>query len=169
MRLLLILSILTLIGSCKPARSDIFVEQVNPELVSRLVASSVSQSNFLPDSGQTKNPLWVRGLKLQFSDSLKTTMLWYDEQDRITGLIEYQNRRVMDSVEFFQNGQRMFSLLFNSNGKPSGPARFFYEDGRVREDGRFEDGKRNGIWRQFDPSGKLIETHEYDRYGNLKR
>jgi hypothetical protein len=169
MKPLAILFLLAFFSGCKPARSDIFVEKVNPELVNRLISTSANQSELLPDSIYNPNPLWVRGLLLNFQDSTKSTILWYDEQNRITGMVEYQNGKVKDSLVFFQNGQRMFSLLFNSSGKTSGLARFYYEDGRVREDGRYEDGFRTGIWRQFNPDGKLEETHEYDRYGNLKR
>jgi antitoxin component YwqK of YwqJK toxin-antitoxin module len=160
---------ISLIISCQPARSDVFVEKVNPELANKLIEGSFRQTELSPQSLRSNYPLWIKGLKLDFKDSTKTTHLWYDEQSRITGMVEYKNGLVTDSIEFFQNGQRMFSMLFNAAGKPSGPARFYYENGRVREDGRFEDGRKAGIWRQFNPEGKLEKTNEYDRFGNPKR
>ncbi len=164
-----LLVFVALLTACQPARSDIFVEIVNPELTNRLISASASQTELSPDSLQTNNPLWIKGVKLGFKDAAKSTTLWYDEQNRVTGMIVYQNGLIKDSIEFFQNGQRVFTLLFNASGKPSGPARFYYEDGRVRADGRYQDGNKTGIWREFKPDGRLEQTHEYDRYGNPER
>lgn len=169
MKTIFTLLIIAMVLGCQPAVSDIFVEKLNPELVSRLIAGASGQTALSPDTLLPANPFWVRGLRLHFTDSTKSTILWYDEQDRVTGLVEYKNGVVTDSVMFFQNGQRVFSLLFNKEGKLVGPARYYYEDGRVREDGRFENGKKTGIWRHFLPDGRLENTHEYDRYGNQLR
>ena len=164
-----ILVLISILTGCQPARSDIFVEMVSPELTTRLISASATQTKLSPDSLKTNNLLWIKGVKLGFSDSAKSTTLWYDEQNQVTGMIEYQNGLIKDSIEFFPNGQRVFTLLFNASGKPSGSASFYYDDGRVRADGRYEEGYKTGIWREFKPDGKLEQTHEYDRYGNLKR
>jgi antitoxin component YwqK of YwqJK toxin-antitoxin module len=39
----------------------------------------------------------------------------------------------------------------------------------VKEDGRYQQGRKNGIWRHFKEDGKLQHTEEYDRYGNKTR
>ena len=169
MRYLLLLIIPAWAISCQPAKSDIYVETVNLELVLQLIKKAHDSSWISADSIKGTPPVWVSGLRLQFENPADETFIWYDEQKRVTGLVEIKNNVVKDSIQFFLNGQRMFSLLFNNAGKPSGPARYYYEDGRVREDGRFENGIKTGVWRQFRPDGTLEMANEFDRYGNPKR
>jgi hypothetical protein len=165
------LFLITLAGviSCQPAKSDIYIETVNAALVDQMIKKATDTIWVSPDSSMEVPPVWVNGLKLSFSEPGTLTYIWYDEQQRITGLVEYQQNILKDSIQFFPNGQRMFSFLFNKKGRTSGPARFYYDDGRVREDGRFENGIKTGVWRSFKPDGKLAMVNEFDRFGNPKR
>jgi hypothetical protein len=154
---------MTLAG-CQPARSDIYEEVVNKELLNNLIAKADSTYPIEADSiGLLNNPLWVKGQKLFFSTPGKFSILWFDEQDRLSGLMEYENNQLKDSILFHANGQRMFSILIDKNGKASGPARYYYPDGRVSADGRFEDGEKRGIWRSFKTDGRLEETRDLDK------
>lgn len=157
-------------GGCKPSRSDVFVETVNEALLKQLLQNADSVKPITADSLTRKaNPLFITG-HLIFSQGGKVvTKIWYDEQGKTTGFMEYEQNKLKDSITFYPNGQRMMTLFFNSNGKPEGPARFYYPDGRVKLDGRYEKGIQTGIWREFAPDGRLIIAHEYDRYGNKKR
>lgn len=157
------------IVACSPATSDVYVETVNPELVNRLIAQANDTTGITSGAGEKAPPFWVSGIKLSFDNPLDVTYIWYDEQKRVTGLVEYQQGILKDSIQFFPNGQRIFSFLFNNHGKISGPARYFYDNGRVREEGRFENGIKTGIWRLFRPDGTLDMVNEYDRYGKAKR
>ena len=156
--------------ACQPARSDVYEEMVNATLLQNLINRADSVEILLADSQSVaSNPVWIAGKKLFMDGGNTITTIWYDEQDRPTGLVEYVNNRLKDSIMFYPNGQRMFTFLFDKEGRISGPARYYYPDGRVREDGRFEKGIQTGIWREFSAEGKLITTHEYDRYGQKKR
>lgn len=158
------------IAACQPSRSDVFVEVVNPSLVQQLVRKADTVIGLVPDTAlATTQPFWVRGQRLPISAAAKESVLWFDEMDRLTGLLEFSEGRLTDSIAFYPNGQRMFTLIINKTGKPEGPARYYYPDGRVKLDGRFSDGIQTGIWREFAPDGRLIIAHEYDRYGNQKR
>jgi hypothetical protein len=161
----------TLLGfyACGPAKSEIQVETVNPALVTQLINQASDSVWIARDSLQNIPPIWVNGLMLQFDESGKKATIWYDEQNRVAGLVEYRQNVLTDSIQFFPNGQRIFRFLFNKDGKPSGPAKFFYEDGRIREDGRFENGIKTGVWRRFRPDGTLDMVNEFDRYGEPKR
>lgn len=173
MRTLVIAAIVAILtDGCQPARSEIFVEMVNPELVKNLVsqADSIAEipaGSFKMDSSRPL--LWVRGERLIFSSEAKSTVLWYDEQGKLSGLLEYENNKLKDSIAFYPNGQRMFTLIIDKDGLASGPARFYYPDGRVREDGRFTGGIKTGVWREFNPDGRLVTSREYDRYGKPSR
>ncbi|HSK13074.1 MAG TPA: hypothetical protein VK907_07640 [Phnomibacter sp.] len=165
-----LLTVVLLWLACKPARSDIYMETVNAVLLNNLVAKADSVVDMVADSGMlAANPMLVTGKVLFSKQDTKTSRLWFDEQNRPAALIEFEKGTLKDSMLFYPNGQRMFTLLFDRDGKPSGPARYYHADGRVRLDGRFENGVQTGIWREFDEDGRLLVTHEYDRYGMKKR
>lgn len=156
--------------SCGPNRSDVNVEVVNAALVENLKKSADSMYAIEPDSlFMESQPLFVKGVVLLNNRINKTTRLWFDEQDRLTGMTEYSKGVLTDSFLFHPNGQRLLNVTINKQGQPEGPAAYYYSDGRVRLDGRFEKGIQTGIWREFAPDGRLLVTHEYDRYGNKKR
>ena len=156
--------------SCGPNRSDVNVEVVNSILVENLKKAADSVYNIVPDSLlMEKQPFFVKGEVLVNQRVNQTTQLWFDEHDRIRGMIEYTNGILKDSILFHPNGQRLLSMIINKQGKPEGPAAYYYPNGRVRLDGRFEKGIQTGIWREFAPDGRLQITHEYDRYGEKKR
>ncbi|MCU0375771.1 MAG: hypothetical protein MUF24_10725, partial [Chitinophagaceae bacterium] len=160
---------ITVMG-CKPSRSDVFVETVNEALIRQLLQNADSVKPLTPDSLTRKaNPLFVTGDYIFSQAGKVATKIWYDELGKTTGFMEYQENKLKDSITFFPNGQRMMTLVFNNNGQPEGPARFYYPDGRVKLDGRYEKGIQTGIWREFAPDGRLLVAHEYDRYGNKKR
>ncbi len=156
--------ILLVFIACQPATSDKFEEVVNPELVKSLVAKAdtVTELPFDPvrSLGQ---PFWVKGQRLVFNATGASTVLFYDEQGKLSGMLEYEKNKLKDSLAFFPNGQRMFTLIIDQEGKASGPARFYYPDGRVREDGRFTKNEKTGIWREFNPEGRLVTTRDYDK------
>lgn len=158
------------VTACQPSRSDVFVETVNESLITQLMQNADSVKPVNPDSlTRLANPLFVTGQRVFSKGGKLETILWYDELGKTTGFMEYEQTKLKDSITFYPNGQRMMTLLFNSNGQPEGPARFYYQDGRVKLDGRYEKGIQTGIWREFAPDGRLIMAHEYDRYGNKKR
>jgi hypothetical protein len=164
-------SILLGILGCQPARSDLFEERISPQLVEQLTSKADTVVFILPGDSLFINnpPIWVKGQQLTFREKGHTSTLWFDEQDRLTGLVEVSGNRTTDSIAFYPNGQRIFTILLDKDGNPSGPARYYYPDGRVKEDGRFEKGIKTGIWRIFRPDGRLENTEEYDRYGNQRK
>jgi hypothetical protein len=163
--------LLLLAIACEPARSDVYPETIDDKIVAKLKQSADSIVPLLLDSiSLSNNPFWVKGECLYFGSAQKTTRLWYDEQGRITGLVEYRGDKLIDSVQFFSNGQRSFTLPLDTlTGLLNGPARYYHPDGRVRQDGRFEKGIKTGIWREFDENGKLETTHEFKANGEKKR
>lgn len=49
-------------------------------------------------------------------------------------------------------------------GRKHGRYAFFEAGGRVREEGKYVEGKREGLWQQFDENGKF-QQHEWWRNG----
>jgi antitoxin component YwqK of YwqJK toxin-antitoxin module len=156
--------------ACKPARSDVMVEIVDKERIKAMEANS--DTVFTVEPGSNALALAMGSVSgIQFvQNALKTnTTIWYDASGRVVGMLQYTKNVLTDSVAFHPNGQRMLAFTLNGQGVPQGPARYFYPDGRVRSDGWFAKGIKTGVWREFDETGKLVETHEYDRRGQKIR
>ena len=128
--------------ACEPARSDVYSETIDDQIVAKLKKSADSIIPLVSDPISLSNtPSWVKGECLYFGSAQKTTRLWYDEQGRITGFVEFHYDKMIDSVQFFSNGQRTFTRPLDTvTGLLNGPARYYHPDGRVRQDGRFEKG-----------------------------
>jgi hypothetical protein len=157
-----------LIASCRPATSDIEVEIIDTALVNNL-ARQADTTVLLSPGPQEQLLGVVGGYEYRIGGGQKTITLWRDATGKVLLMTEEENNRLVDSVAFYPNGQRIFKLRFNRQGKPDGAARYYYSDGRVREDGRFTNGVRTGVWRQFNEEGRLQMSREYDRYGKPSR
>ena len=170
MKAIAIILALAIFAACQPATSDIFEEVVNPELVKSLIKSADTVYNLPVDTLQMRvQPFWVKGQRLVFVNPSKSTVLYYDEQGNLSGMLEFENEKLKDSIAFYPNGQRMFTFIIDKERKASGPARYYHPDGRVREDGRLTKGIKTGIWREFNAEGRLLKTTEFDRYGKPSR
>lgn len=162
------LALCALVASCQPATSDVEVETIDTSLVNNM-ARQADTTLLLPPGPQEQLLGVVGGYEHRIGGGQKTITLWKDATGKVLLMTEVENSRLVDSVAFYPNGQRIFKLQFNQQGKPDGAARYYYSDGRVREDGRFTNGVRTGVWRQFSEEGRLQMSREYDRYGKPSR
>ena len=154
--------------ACQPAVSDLVVEKVDTAYIRTL--PSLADTFYTVPAGPAEKVLGaISSLQYEIGGGQKSLILHYDLSGTVIAMQEKRNGITIDSVAFYPNGQRMFQFQFSAQGQADGPARFFYPDGRVREDGRYVNGKRTGIWRLFNESGRLQQTEEYDRYGNKTR
>lgn len=153
---------------CKPAVSDIMVEVVDTAYISQLPA--ISDTFFSVPVGDNEKILGAAtAAQYNIGGFQKELLLHFDPTGNVLAMREKRYGKTIDSVFFYPNGQRMFLLSLNAEGLPDGSAKYFYPDGRVKEDGRFFQGRKTGIWRHFKQDGKLDFSEEYDRYGNKTR
>ena len=47
------------------------------------------------------------------------------------------------------------------DGEPEGSGKVYYENGQLRGEVNYKNGKRNGIFKEYDNSGKLISSRAY--------
>ncbi|MCU0333870.1 MAG: hypothetical protein MUF62_02340 [Chitinophagaceae bacterium] len=163
-----VVALCAVVAGCQPATSDVEVEIIDTSLVGNIARQA--DTTLLLAAGPQRQLLGiVGGFEHRIGGGQKTITLWKDATGKILMMTEVENNRLVDSVAFYPNGQRIFKLQFNQQGKPDGAARYYYSDGRVREDGRFTSGVRTGVWRQFGEDGRLQMSREYDRYGQPSR
>jgi len=89
------------------------------------------------------------------------TGLWkmYFEDGTLRGEIEYKDDYGR-FIEYFHSGKVMGEGP-KAGARNVGLWRFFSEDGTLESEGNFENGKKNGEWKQFYPSGKLSASGWY--------
>jgi antitoxin component YwqK of YwqJK toxin-antitoxin module len=155
-------------AKCKPAVSDIIVEVVDTAYIKQL--PTLADTFFTVSVGENEKILGAAtAIQYNIGGKQKELLLHFDPTGNVLAMREKRYGKTIDSVFFYPNGQRMFLLSLNAEGMADGTARYFYPDGRVKEDGRYQQGRKNGIWRHFKEDGKLQHTEEYDRYGNKTR
>jgi hypothetical protein len=149
---------------CKPNTSDIEVETIDIAYVNNLSKVADTAIALVPGIDEKMIGI-VQGWKYNIGGNQKEMKLWFDEQGKVVSMTEMRMGILVDSVAFFPNGQRMFKITFDHNGMAEGIARYYFSDGRIRENGHFSQGIKTGVWRSYNPDGKLLETHEFDRFG----
>ena len=85
------------------------------------------------------------------------TKLLLDSLRNIVGINQKRNGVTIFGAEYYTNGQIRGKITLNGEGNITGPAVYYYEDGKISSSGYLKDGVRVGEWKTFDESGKLID------------
>ena len=87
----------------------------------------------------------------------KATNLWHYDVERVpfTGrALEYQKKDLPLAEAYFLNGKR------------DGVERFWFSNGKIKNEGHWFDGQRNGVFRTWDDKGDIVSAKRY-KEGNL--
>jgi uncharacterized protein len=76
----------------------------------------------------------------------------YDRNGNIITLIEYRSGFIINRESINR---------YDRNGLKQGRWKYFYEDGLLREEGTFRNGKRDGFFKTYDRSGNLLDLKKY--------
>jgi hypothetical protein len=85
------------------------------------------------------------------------TAILKDSLHNIVGINQTKNGVHIFGAEYFPNGQIKGVLTLNKHGEPDGPAKYYFEDGRIRSFGNWKNGDKVGKWMEYDKDGNLIE------------
>ena len=71
------------------------------------------------------------------------------------------NDSVYNEMRLYEQG-KLLCILFFINEEQNGPfASYYFESGKIHEVGQFKNGKKEGVWKEYDINGKLISTKKY--------
>lgn len=120
------LALLTTVAAigCKPNTSDIVVETIDTAYIHQLPNMADTIIPMQPDTSIRLLGV-VRGDNIVLGNGQKNMQLWYDVQGQVVLMTERQLGKLVDSVAFYPNGQRIFKLSFNDQGKADGSANIF--------------------------------------------
>lgn len=74
----------------------------------------------------------------------------YDEKGNLKKITKYVN----DVEQVFEPDMKPLIVQYE-----------YYPDGKVRREASFRDGKREGVWREFDEEGNVVSSQTYKRGG----
>lgn len=86
----------------------------------------------------------------------------YYENGELAGIVIYSNNKIISAAEYYENGQIKGDVPRSVNGKINGQIKYYYENGRVSEEGFSINDKRHGIWKKYDKDGNLILERIFD-------
>jgi|GEM_PF-1926363 len=132
---------------------------------SSLVLAEVKQ----PGVKRTEEKSGPTVIEVFFNPKDSVTTKFFRDQAGVTySLTKEKNGVRLHAAEYYANGQLKARVSY-VNGELDGPARYFYEDGRVRSEGAFRNGNHWGRWKNYDESGKLVSVEEYDEDGQTDK
>ena len=67
-------------------------------------------------------------------------------------------------AQYYENGQIMATLSFDTNGQYHGPAIYYYSNGSIKSSGNYNHGLSTGTWQEFDDAG-VVTKLKYDTNG----
>jgi antitoxin component YwqK of YwqJK toxin-antitoxin module len=76
----------------------------------------------------------------------------YDTTGTIIELVQYRRG-------FITSRERINRR--DPEGRPNGPWKWFYEDGSLKSEGMFKNGRRNGIFKTYDRQGNLLTIEKF--------
>ncbi|MFN6945837.1 MAG: toxin-antitoxin system YwqK family antitoxin [Cytophagaceae bacterium] len=159
----LTLLIILLFGqSCsQKERSEIEIVKCDENLVKEITSTY--------DSTYIENPhikdFWT--IEHYLIDSIKENIILKDSLNNIVVIVKRENGKNYFSGEFYSNGQLKGDIKYSSPGTIDGPAKYYYDDGRVRSIGIWKEFKMVGEWKNYDNNGWLESIEYYDRNGEL--
>jgi uncharacterized protein len=86
------------------------------------------------------------------------------------GLLEgvmrtYDTAGVILEGFIYSKGVIIASGVVNEDGNRHGSWKDFYADGKLRAEGKYENGKQIGIWKYFYPNGQVEQTGKFNKNG----
>jgi antitoxin component YwqK of YwqJK toxin-antitoxin module len=143
-------------------RSEIEVIKYDRQLVKDIQSTH--------DSVYTETPkrkdFWI--IEHYLTGSTKEKIILKDSLENIIGIVIRENGINSFAQEYYANGQLKGKTDFVP-GKIEGPAKYYYEDGRIKSRGEWFDYKQIGEWKDYDKEGYLILIKHYDDNGKLIR
>ncbi|HEY4334520.1 MAG TPA: hypothetical protein VGM89_01445 [Puia sp.] len=136
--------------SCHKAGPDFKFGKLDTNMLNKVISRSelIDRTVLRPDHLR---------IYLNRSNGIKTYITRND-----SGWIEMieQTRKEISlfESEYYSNGQQTGDFPRGSNGMLTGPATYYYRDGKISCTGKWKDWGQVGEWKYYDENGKLTKT-----------
>ena len=97
----------------------------------------------------------VKIITISNRDSSQKVSIAYDSTDAILYTTVATHNARPHSVEYFTNGRPKGLVNFDST--MSGHAVYYYDNGHIKSEGHWQNGKMNGVWYNYSTEGVIIK------------
>jgi antitoxin component YwqK of YwqJK toxin-antitoxin module len=91
--------------------------------------------------------------------------IMYNKDSSITQILGARKGIKILEQNFYNNGQLIATLQFDTIGKKTGVGIYYYQNAVIQRIGNFKDGFAVGNWKEFDEKGSLKNILNYDSNG----
>lgn len=88
--------------------------------------------------------------------------IMYNKDSAITQILGARKEIKILEQNFYNNGQLIALLQFDTTGKKTGVGIYYYQNGVVQRSGNFKDGFAVGNWKEYNEKGDLKRILNYD-------
>jgi len=78
---------------------------------------------------------------------------------------EYSEQGEVEKSYVYQNGVVAGEGIVREDGNRDGPWKEYYPDGKIRSEGKYDNGKQVGEWKFYHPNGKTEQTGRFNTQG----
>jgi antitoxin component YwqK of YwqJK toxin-antitoxin module len=151
-----------LMGCHGKERSEIEIIKYDPNLVKEIISHFDSTYTEYPK----RHDFW--SIDHYLTNSNRENLILRDSLKNIVGIIEREKGKNFFSQEYYLNGQAKGKIEYHSD-KISGPAIYYFQDGRIRSTGQWNDVRQVGEWKNYDERGYLVSVQYYSLDGQLEK
>ncbi len=113
--------------------------------------------------GQRKAP---DGRAVTFCDPVGEEVVWHDDNTRASQGERYGEHRTGAWRFWYRNGKLESHRNFADTGLPHGKQEFWFENGKKKGEGSYDEGVSHGTFHDWHPNGAKAGTRQY-KQGNL--
>jgi antitoxin component YwqK of YwqJK toxin-antitoxin module len=96
------------------------------------------------------------------NDSIEKKII-KDSNNIVVAISIEKNGKSVFVEEYYPNGQSKGSVSLNKQGDIDGKVQYYYQDGRIKLKGQYNNGNETGLWYGYDTSGNLKSVESYGR------
>ncbi|PZW41585.1 MORN repeat protein [Mesonia algae] len=112
------------------------------------------------DIANSYYPTAIRSIGL-FKNGYKDGLWKTTYENKLVKTQNYNNGLVIGRYRVYNNnGDVLYKITFGSQGNGKYKD-YYYNTGTLKEEGQYENGKKQGEWCRFDEEGTLIESIDY--------
>ena len=78
---------------------------------------------------------------------------------------EFNEDGVLEKAYLFKNGFLAGEGIVKDDGNPDGPWKEYYQEGTLKAEGSYDNGRHVGVWKYYYPSGRKEQTGSFNKQG----
>ena len=78
---------------------------------------------------------------------------------------EFNSDGIVEKSYLYKNGILIGEGIVKEDGDRDGPWKDYYNDGKLKSEGNYDNGKQTGLWKYYHQNGKIEQTGKFNKQG----